>query len=513
MAVRYVSRPRRRSAVLSADVPTFTAVGVGAASSPVFEGLLLADLPLFIVTGSGSFIGSGGSGMFTPTHYVAANATGSGDGSSANPYTLLQACSLAQPGWRVLVRAGIYIGINTNTAHTASFRIATNGTQANPIIFFAENYASLNETGRSILQHNGTQQGSGCPVLGAGIGHHWYGFYINEDQAPSRGDTGPVVCHGAHSRFCYMRINRGQFSWPDGQHNHAAIRFEGTCQHNVISDCLIENYSSSNEQASLVFSPSNSEDPAIAAGLITVENCLFVNNRFAFTVKGDGTGRPILGGMTFRKNLVLGVSGRSGSVEFMDTRAALGNNVVYQNVQSSGSCLVQCTLQSQGPTQNIYVINNTLINNGNSGDSMGVLSDYFSAASGSGWRMHNNIKQSASRIFIFPYSADTAMSQRSHNLSFGHSQWGTADNRPGVTSLVQWVANTTFDDNSWEVDPELVSTTWGNAGLGKLGANSPARNTGIDVLNLLGGGTSAPINLGAFITSDMSDVLGIRPLT
>jgi hypothetical protein len=43
-----------------------------------------------------------------------------------------------------------------------------------------------------------------------------------------------------------------------------------------------------------------------------------------------------------------------------------------------------------------------------------------------------------------------------------------------------------------------------------LDADSPARLAGRDVMQLLGGAASASINMGAYITSDMSDEIGIR---
>lgn len=51
----------------------------------------------------------------------------------------------------------------------------------------------------------------------------------------------------------------------------------------------------------------------------------------------------------------------------------------------------------------------------------------------------------------------------------------------------------------------------------RLDARSPVRatgsNPGIDVLNLHGTGAAAKINMGAYITADMSDTIGIRPET
>ncbi|HEY0611382.1 MAG TPA: hypothetical protein VGD35_17045, partial [Chitinophaga sp.] len=191
-----------------------------------------------------------GGAPLSATHWVSASATGSGNGTQQNPYTLAQALQLAQPGWRVSCGPGEYMGVNTNQRFDPSFQILANGTENNPIIFFAQNYAALNTTGRSILRHNGTQQGYGCPVLGLDTGHHWYGFYITESLAPTTPDTGPIVCGGKHNRISYFRIDRGPTTWPQARsdNNHAAIRFEGQngCQHNVVSDCWIENYSREN---------------------------------------------------------------------------------------------------------------------------------------------------------------------------------------------------------------------------------------------------------------------------
>ena len=72
------------------------------------------------------------------THWVSASATGSGNGTQQDPYTLAQALRLAQPGWRVCGGPGEDMGGNTNS-NTASMRISANGTESNPIIFFAQN--------------------------------------------------------------------------------------------------------------------------------------------------------------------------------------------------------------------------------------------------------------------------------------------------------------------------------------------------------------------------------------
>jgi hypothetical protein len=466
-----------------------------------------------------------GAAPFVATHWVSATATGSGNGTQQNPYTLAQALQLAQPGWRVSCGPGEYMGVNFNTAWDASFRILANGTETNPIIFFAQNYAALNTTGRSILRHNGTRQGYGCPVLGLATGHHWYGFYITETLAPTHPDTGPVVCWGKYNRISYFRIDRGPVSWGlfngQSENNHAAIRFEGSgCQNNLVSDCWIENYSKENapghEQGIQLFSPQGS-NTTTSTGRITIENCYFDNVETALTSKGAGSLRPMLGGIIFRRNLVRASThwNTTGSVNFMDTSGELGRNQVYQNIQVGGNYLVMCMNQANYPHRDIDVINNTLINAVINRETEGIHTATGGAGNwGSGWRIHNNIKTGPTCLFMFSFGgqSDAAVQSRSHNLSFGHTRWGYVDSRgTGTQSKAQWVANTPYDDFSLESDPLLTSSEWGNANLGKLQAGSPARNAAIDLLNLNGNGTSAACHMGAYSNDNV--VIGIRPLS
>jgi hypothetical protein len=458
------------------------------------------------------------------THWVSATATGSGNGTQENPYTLAQALQLAQPGWRVSCGPGEYMGVNTNS-NNPSMRISANGTENNPIIFFAQNYAALNTTGRSILRHNGTQQGYGCPVLGLDTGHHWYGFYITESLAPTHPDTGPIVCGGKYNRISYFRIDRGATTWPlfngQSENNHAAIRFEGLngCQHNLVSDCWIENYSREHafgsEQGIQLFSPQGS-NITTSTGRITIENCYFDNVETALTSKGAGFARPILGGIIFRRNLVRASTFATvaGAVNFMDTSGELGRNRVYQNIQVGGNFHVICMQQAGYPIRDIDVINNTLINSVKIGEREGIHTATFEAsAAGSGWRIHNNVKTGTTPFFIFndDQATDAAVQSRSHNLSFGHSRWGYVASRgTGTQTLAQWQAATAFDDFSLESNPLLVSAVWNNADLGRLQQASPARNAAIDLLNLNGGGTGATCHMGAYSNDHV--VIGIRPV-
>jgi hypothetical protein len=465
-----------------------------------------------------------GAAPFVATHWVSATATGSGDGTQQNPYTLTQALLLAQPGWRVSCGPGEYMGANKNQRFDPSFRILANGTENNPIIFFAQNYAALSTTGRSILRHDGTQQGYGCPVLGLETGHHWYGFYITETLAPTTADTGPVVCSGKYNRISYFRIDRGPTTWPEARadNNHAAIRFESQdgCQNNLVSDCWIENYSRENafksEQGIQLFSP-NGSNTTTSTGRLTIENCYFDNVQTALTSKGAGEDRWILGGIIFRRNFVRASTHWhvTGSVNFMDTSGELGRNQVYQNIQVGGNYLVMCMRQAGYPIRDIDVINNTLINAVMNRELEGINTANSGAGTiGSGWRIHNNIQTGNAPFFNFPFEGhtDAAVHSRSHNLCFGHARWGYVDSRgTGTQSLAQWQAATDFDDFSLESNPLLASSVWNDPDLGKLQQASPARNAAIDLLNLNGNGTSAACHMGAY--SNDTVVIGIRPLT
>lgn len=472
-----------------------------------------------------------------PTHFVHPQAGGSGNGTISNPFSLAQLRTIGQPGWVVECEAGDYIGANSGVRNVGSFGINNAGTAQSPIIVYAKNPAALNTTGRSVLRHTGTVQGQGCPVLETRSFQHWYGFYVNEDQAPTSPDTGPVVCFGAQGvKFAYWRINRGNGFWNVNDNNRGGIRFEGDGTRNcIVSDCWIENYhggfvdnngtlqnAAGSEQAIQIYGPvtMNAQN---AVGGFTFEHNYFSNCQYGVTFKSINT-RLIEGGCIIRRNLIVPanytVAGdlQSGGVNLIGQGGLLGRTRVYQNIQVGGANLVMFSTHAY-PCQDVDVVNNSCVDLVNSSEQSGVVCTRPNAAGiGSSWRIHNNIKTGTARFRLFRYdTGDSALQSCSHNMSNGHNGGTWAEHpdvlsRAGLRTLAQWVASTAFDDNSSEASPLYVSSTLGDADLAKLQAGSPARNAGVDFLDLLGGGTSAPINMGAFITANMSDVIGIRPL-
>lgn len=451
------------------------------------------------------------------THYVAPDAGGAGIGTISNPFTLAQACQLAQRNWKVRMAPGVYVGPNRGARFDGSFRIQTLGTNSERIVFFAQFPAALNAANRTILQNDATEQGYGCPVISLGTGHEWWGPYINEDNARTTPDTGPVTLAGQYMAVRYCRISRGQTPWPADftDHNHAAIRIEPG-QFITISDNYIEGYSGigseKSEQAIQFYSHLDNNTHSIL-----VENNLFVDNEVVLTSKGNGGGGPIAGGIIARRNISRasgfvrgGVAG--GHYMLMDTDWTQGRNQFYLNLMFGGAWGVTPTNQSNQPMRGIDCVNNTHIATVANGEVDGLFSDRGANYVSPTWRIHNNIKTGSTAVARHSYTqTDGGVLSRSHNLGYGQASnnWAYAGNR-GQLSLAQWQA-AGYDSNSLTSDPQFVSATWGDADLGRLAPSSPARDAGIDILQLLGGSPTAPIHMGCFIDDGIP--LGIRPLS
>jgi hypothetical protein len=96
-----------------------------------------------------------------------------------------------------------------------------------------------------------------------------------------------------------------------------------------------------------------------------------------------------------------------------------------------------------------------------------------------------------------------------YNGCSGYTQFA-GDPEGSSISVSAWQGDTPprdehglFDDT----DPLFADAENGDF---RLESGSPYRNAATDYLNLLGNGTNGPINIGAYITSDMSDQIGRR---
>jgi len=182
------------------------------------------------------------------THYASpTTADGEGDGSFGNPWSLGDACRFAIAGNVVGVFAGIYVGQPSGVRYIPSFMTVNSGTLISPIVFVAENQASIVSTGYSDIRSGGTVTGLGGPAFGSLTNDYvfWIGFYSDENAVNNKGfeDSGTAVLwtvKGGGIVGCKLLGEIVTFI-----NNHAGIRLEN-CVSIVACDNEISGY---NEQA------------------------------------------------------------------------------------------------------------------------------------------------------------------------------------------------------------------------------------------------------------------------
>lgn len=280
---------------------------------------------------SGGGAGSGGSGgsggyqhpVYDPNKFVTANATGSGDGSEQNPWTLAQAMAEAQAGDRVRVGPGVYTGPDTGLRYEPSFYPANDGTDGNPIVFFAQHRAVYSPNDRSEIRCGSTGVG-GCPAFGTLNNSHviWDGFYVDEANSPSTPDTGPVVVWGSdHASIEYCVIENATYDVLD---NHNALRIEG------VEDITIRNNRFSGTKALVGFSQNYASVMAYDSRRVLVEHNEFDDSDVGIFVKGDHG--PGLGEFRIRYNRFTNI--RWSAIELGGTKTGsdYAGTEVYQNL-------------------------------------------------------------------------------------------------------------------------------------------------------------------------------------
>ncbi len=469
----------------------------------------------------------GGGASFVATHYVDGAAGGAGVGTISNPFTMAQAVALYQPGWKVQLNTGSIAGPATGDPFTPSFSLNRAGTADNPCIWFAQNYAALSEANRTTFTHPGGSP-NGNPIIGLSAPYNQlYGIYVDERNAIPGKDTGTIVITAAHVVFRYFDLNRGNAQWPAAavDTNLSGIRIEPN-ESNVfdvvIADGRFRNYTAGSggygETGSLLFSK-----PGYEVYGVTYEHCVFDDVTTGVYIKGAGIIRSVSGAMTFRKNLFR-INTNASSVNIYplnlsDIGDARGRNRVYQNIAIGGRTFVRSHFQSdQGgrmDLRSLDICNNTVIDLVANNDGAFLRDVFQGNQAQSTWRIHNNIYRGTARMYNFPFNGgDNSVLSRNHNTGFGLSEsWSSIPGVPNESITQLPLRRAGHDANSNIRNPLFTSTTWGATDFGKLQAGSLERLSGVDIMNLQGLGTSAPINRGAFILADMSDAFGIRPLT
>lgn len=189
-------------------------------------------------TASGTTQTSGGVGEWggrTPTHYVTAAATGSGNGTLGSPWTMAQALSAAVAGNVIGVAAGVYTR-SGGTLNIPAFNVTNSGASGNPIVFQAQ-WPAIGAYASSLRSKltNGVTSGNGPTTMGVTGRNYvqWDGFWV--DEAVSRAQTGigpAVLVATTGSAILRCRIDGVQIDYSNDNHSGIWADQAVSCQIN-----------------------------------------------------------------------------------------------------------------------------------------------------------------------------------------------------------------------------------------------------------------------------------------
>jgi len=429
-------------------------------------------------------------GPSTPWRTIGRAAWGSTNREARN------ASEAARAGDTVLVAAGTYAVAGTNSRNEPAYYTENTGTPGNPITFLAEGTVNL------------TLSSARGSVIGAYRRDYiiWDGFTINEATAPSHSDTGPVTiwfCTGCVLQNLDINGNGDDNGRLD---NHTGIRIEQS------KNILIRNNRIQN-----VYTAHNVNNGAgvqvySSGGVVFEHNEIFNCGSGIFLKGGPPTNNDYF---TIRFNLIYnigelergtpagnGVILHAGAPNRPEAPVRVYQNVI-RNIREAGVKI--WLFDGKDPTNNpmhVKIVNNTIDN------CLYGLEVTHDPLPNSGHLFWNNVVTNTSDSAIaYGGSTSTLVKSRldsEHNLFFSHGVFATAG---GNHTFGSW--KSTFRQDSASPASQNRSPQYANpAGQDyRLQPGSPARNAGVDVLDLDNdGSTSDPIHLGAYITGN--EVIG-----
>ena len=435
---------------------------------------------------------------YTPTRYVTVSASGAGDGSLANPWTLAQAMANAVAGDRVQVGPGIYTGTNTASRSVPAFNPANSGTAASPIVFFAQHPAVHSATNRSEIRNGVTMGELGCPTIGTSNRDYivWDGFYIDEQQSRSHSDTGPVVIWSSSNvEIARSLVNGRIFVRGD---NHSGIRTEGAINP-LIRYNRIQNFRdptpARNTTAFTMYD---------TRGLVFEHNDL-VDNDSGLYLKGQHEDAVLNAEADVRFNRIVrnhaalgrGITGVVALGLTDTTLPGIGRSHVHQNIIVGYNNSIATNAVAPNHPRLVGFYNNTVYD---CGVGIGILQ----STSGDGYRdtfFRRNLSSNTTHgIYSETVSAAGFVAYQGLGFDIDDNwfhQYGTfANTSAGALTLAAWRTQTGFDMASNEGDPQFVNAAAGDF---HLQPGSPARTAAT------GGGP-----VGAYITGTETIGVGSR---
>lgn len=392
----------------------------------------------------------------------------------------------ARAGDVVNVAAGTYgTSATTNSRMTPIYNPANSGTANAPITIRANGDVYL------------TASAGAQPIIGTLNRSHivWDGFILNEASIPTTPDTGPVVVWDSqHVTIKNARITGRVIGWND---NHVGIRLE-RASNITIANNVISGFTDTGMNAACIMT-------------YDVANSIFEHNECfnavtGIFIKGDHPGDNLpQHGIVIRNNYIRNVS---NGIQFggIGSASNLSMSYVYRNllVDVTFGGVIFIGYDSVSPAK-VMVVNNTFhrvgLSSGNEGAGILLRPNY------GGYReltfRNNLVTNSAAGVTAWDtaFNANTSATTFSHNNYYSNNAGAYIAYR--TYSLSSWQSNFGKDTvGTIAVNPQYVSSTDF-----RLASGSPIRNSGVDVLDLNGNGsTSDTIPIGAYVTGN--EVIG-----
>lgn len=466
---------------------------------------------------------------YVPTHFASPAGAGRHDGSRGNEWTLAEAYANAAAGNRVQFAPGTYIA-RSGRVRTQASTPRNNGTARDPIVFFAEHPAvyHLNQPERHTTwvsdgKLNGTGSVTGHAENVSG-GHYvvWDGISMRQvNGAWESGELGVVsLFAGGNLNVKFLRClfdqqRQGQlqpgFNW-------GAVFIQQTSAIEF-ADCIFQNIPGSHEDENAM--------PFVtyAAGELEVHHCEFRNNSGGSAFfKGVQAGSPYdnrpIRWHHCRHTGYTSLSVCFGAVGQLDVQQGKFCDV-FQNLwqpDPKGTGLTIWWRDVSGGTapRNVRFVNNTMVGPISFAGGEEAMHRVATITEQDDiWRdsmFINNITQHTTPNVAYigvQYGKTTPASLK--KLSSDYNCFAADFRHYGGMDLGAW-RKLGQDANSMVGNPRFRNSESGDF---RLEATSPVRaggpRPGIDVLNLLGHGPAGKINRGAYIFSDMSDAIGVRP--
>lgn len=456
-------------------------------------------------------------GDCAPNRWVTPDAAGGGDGSMGSPWTLAEAMERASAGDHVEVAPGVYRGAATGDRYLPTFRPAQSGTAEAPIVFCARYPAALHEDAPELwsnLENDGPVAGDAAcsPAFGVARQSHviWDGFAVDQADAPWRPDTAPVTLWEATDVIVRRaRIVARERPFYD---NNNGVRIDAS-DHVAITD-------------NRILCPHDDADPSNDPGGIQSYDSAhyewahneIVGCATGFHPKGvhEWAALVLVPG-SIHHNLVIGTESGVYVQAFPGNDARLGESDhldIYQNVFRDGYQGITFNPIGNLNGRRVRVVNNTFIGmDADHGVGVEIVSDPGAPAY-SEVLIRNNVFAEMAGAYGFHGGDEAMLLGALGRMDFDRARFFDLGALVAVTDHVVF-AGVVDTLPEWQARGEDGASTLGDPGFVDaatrdvhLSATSPCRGAGVDVLGLLGGATTASIDLGAYVTD--GDQIGIR---